>query len=277
MIHLYIKQCSHCELLYFGRTTSDPYTYPGSGVYWRRHLAKHRAEAVTLKVRSFRSQERCSAAALRFSKRYSIVEARTSDGKKVWANQIAENGRDGGSIAGTLSKASRRKMSKVHAGRQIYNDGERQYKLYPDDPLIEELNLEPGFSPRCRTNLSAALKGKTRSKEHCENIRKAKLGVSPNLTEEQRAHRRFLSSGKNNGMYGRTHTTEVRAALAEAAREQLKHRNPMDSAAARAKISAHMKLNNPARGKKWYTDGVNSYLLLETDPATKKLRRGRTL
>lgn len=269
MIHLYIKRCSHCELLYFGRTTSDPYTYPGSGVYWRRHLAKHKAHDVTIQVRSFKSQERCTKAALRFSERYNIVEARNPDGKKVWANHIAENGADGGSVAGTLSKKSRAKMSANHAGRRIFNDGYRQYKLREGDPLIKELRLKPGRTTEACANISASLTGRIRSEEHKTNISAAKKGRSPNLTEEQRARRRFQSGGENNGMYGRTHTKEARALMAEATRRQHRlHGNPMDRPEARAKLSA------VKTGTLCFNDGVRNYYFQPDDPRAKKMTRG---
>lgn len=46
---LYIKQCSHCDLKYFGKTIlEDIQTYKGSGIRWQRHLKKHNAESVHL-------------------------------------------------------------------------------------------------------------------------------------------------------------------------------------------------------------------------------------
>lgn len=32
--YLYLKKCSHCDLMYFGKTVQDPYKYKGSGVAW---------------------------------------------------------------------------------------------------------------------------------------------------------------------------------------------------------------------------------------------------
>lgn len=60
-----------------------------------------------------------------------------------------------------------------------------------------------------REKVSKALKGKAKSKEHCENIRKSKIGVNTlsKMSKERLAERsRKLSaatSGKNNPMYGK--------------------------------------------------------------------------
>lgn len=38
---LYIKKCSHCDVKYFGKTTSDDVeNYKGSGKKWKNHLKK---------------------------------------------------------------------------------------------------------------------------------------------------------------------------------------------------------------------------------------------
>jgi hypothetical protein len=41
---LYIKQCSHCDLKYFGKSVRrDIEDYEGSGIKWKNHLKKHEA------------------------------------------------------------------------------------------------------------------------------------------------------------------------------------------------------------------------------------------
>jgi uncharacterized protein YggL (DUF469 family) len=41
MIFLYVKECPHCGLRYFGKTVRNPFKYKGSGKYWNNHLRKH--------------------------------------------------------------------------------------------------------------------------------------------------------------------------------------------------------------------------------------------
>jgi hypothetical protein len=276
MIHLYIKKCSHCKLLYFGRTEAeDPHKYPGSGIYWKRHLRKHNAVPETLKVRSFKSQSACTKAALAFSKRYDIVNDRNESGKKIWANQVAENGKVEGYEAGTLSKSSRKKMSKIHRGRQIYNDGDRHYQLFEDDPLIVELNLESGWTKSVRLNLKEKLSGRKKSAEECRRISEGRKGVIPSYSEEQISYR---IQRVRESCTGKPRSEETKQKLAEAARRQMESGpNPMDSPLARAKVSASkMGAKNPAFGKRWFTDGKSNFLLAPSDPKCKKLKIGMT-
>ena len=38
---LYVKTHRKTGLKYLGKTNQDPHKYPGSGVYWSRHLKEH--------------------------------------------------------------------------------------------------------------------------------------------------------------------------------------------------------------------------------------------
>lgn len=48
MIYLYLKTHRFTGLSYLGKTTRDPYKYKGSGLRWRRHLAKHGNDVFTV-------------------------------------------------------------------------------------------------------------------------------------------------------------------------------------------------------------------------------------
>lgn len=87
IIYLYVKQCSHCGLKYFGNTTRDPYKYNGSGKYWQRHVKTHGTKHIkTLDVYSFEDQKLCNEFALNFSEVNNIVES------SEWANLMPETG-----------------------------------------------------------------------------------------------------------------------------------------------------------------------------------------
>lgn len=108
MIYLYIKQHTVTGKKYFGRTVKNPYTYGGSGVYWRRHIAKHGPELVeTVEVFSFECQETCTEFALKFSTDNNIVES------NEWANQIPEDGRKVGIIH---SRHTKQAIGNAHRG-----------------------------------------------------------------------------------------------------------------------------------------------------------------
>ena len=49
IVTLYIKTHNKTGLKYFGRTLKkNPYTYNGSGTYWKNHLKKHSNDVNTL-------------------------------------------------------------------------------------------------------------------------------------------------------------------------------------------------------------------------------------
>jgi len=89
--YLYVKQHKITGLKYFGKTTSsDPYKYTGSGLYWSAHLAKHGADIETLNLWTFEDIDECEKFAKDFSQKHNIVES------LEWANLKNENGKDGG-------------------------------------------------------------------------------------------------------------------------------------------------------------------------------------
>jgi len=94
--YLYIKQHTVTGMLYFGKTIkSNPVTYTGSGVYWKKHINKHGKEhVVTLWHELFTDKEEMVHFALNFSLSMNIVES------DQWANLKCENGLDGGNDKG---------------------------------------------------------------------------------------------------------------------------------------------------------------------------------
>lgn len=88
---LYIKQCPHCGLKYFGKHTGqDIESYPGSGKIWTRHLKKHQVKPIHLWNSNWYYDASISRFALKFSRLNHIVENST------WANLKEEDGIDGG-------------------------------------------------------------------------------------------------------------------------------------------------------------------------------------
>jgi hypothetical protein len=88
---LYIKQCPHCGLKYFGKTISqDIENYTGSGIVWSRHLKKHEVNPIHLWNSNWYYDTSITKFALRFSRLNKIVE------KGEWANLKEEDGLMGG-------------------------------------------------------------------------------------------------------------------------------------------------------------------------------------
>lgn len=98
MIHLYIKRCTHCGLKYFGKTIHNPFSYNGSGVYWKKHISHHKAEIETLVVNSFSTIEEASSFATEYSRKYSIASS------EAWANLTEETALEGGNMSDTSGR-----------------------------------------------------------------------------------------------------------------------------------------------------------------------------
>lgn len=93
---LYVKQHNKTKLKYFGKTDSnDPYSYRGSGKYWRKHLKKHGKEISTIILWLFDTKEERIEFALWFSENFDIVNS------QEWANLTEEDGKTGGNTGST--------------------------------------------------------------------------------------------------------------------------------------------------------------------------------
>ena len=118
MIHLYIKQCPHCSLKYFGKTIrEDVESYSGSGIYWVRHLKEHKVKPITLQVVSFLKEEAAVNFALEFSNKNDIVES------KGWANLMPEN-----VVYGFYGKHTEKTKEKMRGKRNPFTE-ETKHKM----------------------------------------------------------------------------------------------------------------------------------------------------
>jgi hypothetical protein len=87
---LYIKQCPHCGIKYFGKSIGHNIEkYQGSGTFWKKHLREHNVKPIHLWNSDWYYDASISRFALKFSHINKIVES------KQWANNIPENGLDG--------------------------------------------------------------------------------------------------------------------------------------------------------------------------------------
>jgi hypothetical protein len=110
-IYLYKKTHRDTGLKYLGKTTSkNPYTYPGSGIYWKNHLEKHGNNVDTEILRECQSEEELKEWGRYYSKLWNVVE------DKTWANLVEEAGPSGQwgiESKQKLSKSMSEKLSKL--------------------------------------------------------------------------------------------------------------------------------------------------------------------
>jgi len=181
--YLYVKTHNVTGLKYFGKTTGNPNKYRGSGVYWLQHIKKHGYDVTTEVFGYYIDKDECVKAATFFSVTNNIVYAVDEHNKKIWANQINENGTDGGNTGRTNYKPhtaeARQKMSLSRKGSVPWNKGKVgvQVSANKGKTLSEETkqkirnaNLGKKQSAETIAKRSAKLKGAKRSEEFIKKI-----------------------------------------------------------------------------------------------------------
>lgn len=112
VVYLYIKE-SPLGLKYLGITTYNPYSYMGSGKYWKRHLKAHEfilKDIKTTVVAQSKNRAELRDVAIHYSNLWGIVES------KEWANLVKES--VDGSIGLTHSERTKDKISKKALGNK---------------------------------------------------------------------------------------------------------------------------------------------------------------
>lgn len=92
MYSLYIKTHKKTGLKYLGQTKQDPYTYPGSGIVWSKHLKEHGNHQETEVILQTDDWEILKETGRYYSKVFNVVGAQDDFGNKIWANAIPETG-----------------------------------------------------------------------------------------------------------------------------------------------------------------------------------------
>lgn len=204
---LYIKRHSVTGLRYFGKSTrKNIKTYTGSGKYWSKHIKKHSKEHVVTEWTSdwFTIKEELISFALSFSEIFDIVN------NDKWANLIPENGLDGADVGHTGHKFTDNQLNKIStSAKKMWQNPQNRAKIidaqkasWTDNRKLAQANRLSGKKrpehsiamlgrvvledtkqkmkkPKCEghgTNVSKALKGIPKTKDHKRNISIAKTG-----------------------------------------------------------------------------------------------------
>lgn len=94
MIYLYLKTHNDTGLKYLGKTEEDPFTYPGSGIDWVKHLEVHGNNVSTEILFKCECKEDFKKAALKKSLLLDVVNS------DDFANRVHEEGQGGGITRG---------------------------------------------------------------------------------------------------------------------------------------------------------------------------------
>lgn len=190
--YLYIKTHNITGLKYFGKTTKDPFDYHGSGTHWLSHLKKHGYNISTEVIGYFTVKEECIAVATKFSQDNNIVNALNEDKKKIWANQIIENGLDGGitRVNFTHSNETKKKIGASHKGKKISPNAIQKRENTRRENNSYRKKGEWNFPESSKQKLRDANLGKKMSEEAIQKMR------NKVVSEEQKQRLREINLGK---------------------------------------------------------------------------------
>jgi hypothetical protein len=118
MIYLYLKIHRKTKLKYLGKTVQNPYTYKGSGKYWKSHLKTHGNDVKTVIIKECSDKEELESLGRYYSEKWDVKNSPN------FANLKEESG-DGGDTSEHINyKVLNRNKGKTY--EDIYGeDAER--------------------------------------------------------------------------------------------------------------------------------------------------------
>jgi hypothetical protein len=163
---LYIKQCPHCGKKYFGKSIrNDIENYTGSGLYWKRHLKKHKVNPIHL----WNSDWYYDTSISRFATKFSGIN-RISESSN-WANMKPENGRDGG-FSDSDRELAKNSQSKEEKHIQSSKNGKKVKEMKIG--IFNEEHLSKRREYGRRGGLGNT--GKAKTEKHKEKLSKSLMG-----------------------------------------------------------------------------------------------------
>lgn len=171
MIYLYVKTHKLTGKKYLGQTSSkNPFTYKGSGKYWKQHIKKYGYNVTTEILKECSSKEEVKYWGEYYTNLWNVVSS------NEWANLKPETG-DGGSIKGTNlgrkhTEETKEKISKNTRGKPKPNNSvprtEEQKKH------LSKINTGKKHSQETREKMRQMSTGRTHTEEVKEKMRKPK-------------------------------------------------------------------------------------------------------
>ena len=165
---LYIKRHRQTGLKYFGKTIRNPMKYFGSGEYWKKHIKIHGKDIETVWCELFTDKDQLVDFAELFSEFNNIVNDIDVNGKKLWANEVPENGLHGGQNTGMVSP-----LKGKPTGRDSWCKGKKR-------PEHSDAMKGKKHTSDHSAKISNSLKQYIRTDEHNAKLAAAKRG-RPNL------------------------------------------------------------------------------------------------
>lgn len=159
---LYVKVHNETGLCYLGKTTKDPYTYKGSGVYWSNHLKKYGNNVSTTWAQLYTDPTILKEEALFLSKVLNVKES------NEWANLTEENGFTGGNVYDQTTPMHRELMKNKTLGKKMpIGFGDK----------IRKLKLGTKVSDEVKSKIKIKLTGRKMPENHGKKVSLALVGV----------------------------------------------------------------------------------------------------
>jgi len=182
LVCLYIFTHNKTGLKYFGKTINS-FTkekllkYGGSGVYWNNHLKVHGRD-ISVEIYGIYKISEVREIALKFSKDNNIVKALNESGerkgKKVWANEVPEDGINDGGCSEKNRQMLSERMKNMVSCKDKYNNYFLLSKIeFESRDDLFGLNYNKKFPNRKRL-----------SEEGKRNISNSKKGKESRLKKE---------------------------------------------------------------------------------------------
>lgn len=166
MIYLYLKTHNKTGYKYLGKTTSsDPFTYKGSGKLWKRHIEKHGYDVTTEILFETQDKNELKQVGIYYSKLWNVVES------TVFANLIQEEG-DGGTrmwseesrkkVSSSLKGVKKKSTLAYHSAQQklkhIKSIQQKNYLSDPENYQRRCKQLRESYNPKKASNSISQLK-----------------------------------------------------------------------------------------------------------------------
>lgn len=174
IIYLYVKTHNITGLKYFGQTSAkDPYSYRGSGTYWKNHLTVHGYNVTTEIIGVFSDIEECKKVAVEFSITNRVTE---SEG---WANLMIEDINGGFWL---LNSTCGSPESKVLTGKQLSDMRTKKLRENPElrkvwfigSAKASSLRLKKRWASGWKTSKESIIKASIASQSEEANRKRVK-------------------------------------------------------------------------------------------------------
>jgi hypothetical protein len=160
-IYLYVKTHNKTGLKYLGQTSStNPHKYPGSGLYWQRHLKMHGYDYTTEIIKECQSKDELREWGEHYSDLWDVVKS------EEWANLKPETA--DGSLGYIMTEEDRQKIRDGLKGKTLSDEHKKK--------LSELKKGKPGHprSEEARAKMSATRKGKPKPPGYWEKWKAAR-------------------------------------------------------------------------------------------------------